>query len=181
MKYLALIAFLLTLTAQANVILETSLGEIELELDHANTPVTAANFEQYVTEGHYNGLIFHRVISTFMIQGGGHTPDLRQRPTRTPIQHEGARSLSNLRGTIAMARTSDPHSATSQFFINVVDNLRLNYSSPTESGYGYVAFGKVVRGMEVVDQIKAVPTTTRAPYRDVPVEPVIIREARLSE
>lgn len=179
MKYLMLALSLCVTSALANVVMETSLGEIEVELDHEKTPLTAANFEDYVKAGHYDGLIFHRVIKDFMIQGGGLTPDLRERPTNAPIVHEGAHSPSNLRGTIAMARTNDPNSATSQFFINVVDNQRLDYTAPTPAGYGYVVFGKVVRGMETVDKIRAVKTTTHMPYRDVPQETVLIQRAYL--
>lgn len=177
MKLIALLAILCSMPALASVVLETSMGEVVVELDHENTPETAKNFEQYVTEGHFDNLVFHRVIKDFMIQGGGLTADLKERKTRAPIQHEGLQSLSNLRGTIAMARTNDPHSATSQFFINTVDNQRLDYSAPTPAGYGYVVFGKVISGMDVVDAIRVVKTTTRMPFRDVPVKPVIINRA----
>lgn len=170
--------------ASPRVRLETSLGAIVLELDAARAPATVANFLQYVREGHYDGTLFHRVIPGFMIQGGGFAiPDgaasgqMRQKPTRAPIALESRNGLRNQRGTIAMARTSAPDSATSQFFINVVDNPMLD--APNPDGHGYAVFGRVVEGMAVVDRIRAVPTTTRAPHRDVPTDPVLITRARV--
>ncbi|MCS6772318.1 MAG: peptidylprolyl isomerase [Kiritimatiellae bacterium] len=159
------------------VVLKTTLGDITIELYPDKAPETVANFLQYVRDGHYNGTIFHRVIDGFMIQGGGFTPDMQQKPTRSPIRNEASNGLRNERGTIAMARTIEPHSATAQFFINVVDNDFLNFQSPDPRGYGYCVFGKVVSGMDVVDQIKAVATTTHGFHENVPLEPIIIREA----
>lgn len=179
MKKLLILALLISTSTFANVVMKTTMGTIVIELDYANTPNTAKNFEQYVKDGHFDGLIFHRVIDKFMIQGGGLTPDMRERKTRAPIQHEGLHAQSNKRGTIAMARTNDPHSATSQFYINVVDNSGLDYKAPTPEGYGYVVFGKVVSGMEVVDAIKVVKTTTKMPYRDVPAKPIIIESVHV--
>ncbi|RDI20688.1 peptidylprolyl isomerase [Pseudacidovorax intermedius] len=161
--------------AAPRVKLATSAGDIVLQLDAAKAPKTVANFLQYVQEKHYDGTVFHRVIDGFMIQGGGFTPDLRQKPTRAPIALEADNGLKNDRGTIAMARTSDPNSATAQFFINVKNNDMLN--APNPDGHGYAVFGKVVSGMDVVDKIRAVPTGAQGPMRDVPVEPVIIRSA----
>jgi cyclophilin family peptidyl-prolyl cis-trans isomerase len=163
--------------ANPMVTLKTTLGDITIELFPDKAPETVANFLQYVDDGHYNGTIFHRVIDGFMIQGGGFTPEMQQKPTRAPIRNEAANGLKNERGALAMARTSEPHSATAQFFINVVDNDFLNFRSPDRNGYGYCVFGKVVAGMDVVDKIKAVPTATRLFHENVPVEPVIIREA----
>lgn len=170
------------LTGQAErkpilVKLETTKGDITLELDQDKAPVTVANFLQYVKEGFYNSTIFHRVINGFMIQGGGFDANLRPKPTREPIKNEADNGLANDAYTIAMARTREPHSATSQFFINVADNHQLNYTARTPRGWGYAVFGKVVKGREVVDQIKAVTTTTRGFYQNVPQEPVIIKKA----
>lgn len=159
------------------IVLKTNLGTIKLELDYDKAPVTCANFERYVTEGHYDGTIFHRVIKGFMIQGGGFTPDMDQKPTHEPIENEAANGLSNDRGTIAMARTPNPHSATCQFFINTVDNDFLNFRSPDPSGFGYCVFGKVVEGMETVDAIEGVKTATLHGMRDVPTETVVIEQA----
>lgn len=159
----------------------TNLGEITLELDADKAPVTVANFLQYVESGFYDGLIFHRVIDDFMIQGGGFDTDMKQKPTEDAIKIEADNGLSNDQYTIAMARTSIPDSATSQFFINVKDNAFLNHTAPTPSGWGYCVFGKVTAGMEVVDQIKAVSTSTKAGHQDVPDEPVIIEKAVISE
>ncbi len=161
--------------AAPRVKLTTSAGDIVLQLEPAKAPKTVANFLQYVQEKHYDGTVFHRVIDGFMIQGGGFTPDLRQKPARPPIALEADNGLKNDRGTIAMARTSDPNSATAQFFINVKNNDMLN--APNPDGHGYAVFGKVVSGMEVVDKIRAVPTGAQGPMRDVPVDPVIIRSA----
>jgi peptidyl-prolyl cis-trans isomerase B (cyclophilin B) len=158
------------------VVLETSLGEIKLELDADKAPKTVANFVAYVKDGFFDGTIFHRVIPNFMIQGGGFEPGLKQKQTKTPIQNEAPNGLSNMRGSIAMARTSDLHSATAQFFINVVDNAGLDdRRSP------YCVFGKVVAGMEVVDKIKAVATGRRGPHENVPIKDVAIVTARISE
>jgi peptidyl-prolyl cis-trans isomerase A (cyclophilin A) len=156
--------------------LATSEGDIVVELDAAKAPKTVANFVQYVKAGHYNGTVFHRVINNFMIQGGGMTADLKEKPTRAPIPLEARNGLNNDRGTIAMARTPDPNSATSQFFINVKDNNFLN-AAQSQDGNGYAVFGKVISGMEVVDKIRAVPT---APG-DVPVKPVTIKKATLEK
>ena len=165
--------------ASPRVALETSLGRIVLELDAARAPKSVENFLDYVRAGHYDGTIFHRVIPGFMIQGGGFDTGMEQRPTRPAVQNEASNGLRNLRGTVAMARTPDPHSATSQFFINTVDNRALDYKDSTPRGWGYAVFGKVVEGMNVVDRIEKVKTTTRAAFSDVPVEPVVIRKASL--
>jgi cyclophilin family peptidyl-prolyl cis-trans isomerase len=157
---------------------KTSAGRFVLELDAANAPKTTANFVQYAKDGFYNGTVFHRVIDGFMIQGGGFDRDMRQKSTRAPIENEAERSskggLRNDVGTIAMARTQDPNSATAQFFINVKNNDFLNFREPTARGYGYAVFGRVVEGMEVVQRIAKVPTTTVGPYENVPRTPVII-------
>lgn len=159
--------------------LHTNHGTITLELDTKATPKTAENFLAYAQEGFYDGTIFHRVINGFMIQGGGFDTDMRQKKTKAVISNEADKGQSNLRGTIAMARTSDPHSASSQFFINVVDNPFLNFKSATDNGWGYCVFGKVIEGMDVVDKIKAVPTTHRAGHQDVPVENVVIERVEV--
>ncbi|GAB4247651.1 MAG: peptidylprolyl isomerase [Thermoleophilia bacterium] len=163
------------------VLLRTSHGDIVLELLATEAPVTTDNFLAYVREGFYDGTIFHRVIPGFMVQGGGFTPDLRQKPAKDPIANEATNGLANERGTVAMARTMQVHSATSQFFINLADNDFLDHRDESPQGYGYAVFGRVVEGMEVVDDIAAVETTTKPPHQDVPVEDVIIREARLRE
>jgi len=157
--------------------LSTNYGDITLELDAEKAPITVANFLQYVEKGFYNGVIFHRVIDGFMIQGGGFDGNMKQKTTMDEIKNEADNGLSNDNYTIAMARTSIPDSASSQFFINVADNGFLNHTAPTSSGWGYCVFGKVVDGMEVVDKIKAVKTTSKAGHRDVPVEPVVIEKA----
>ncbi len=157
--------------------LQTSLGEIVLELAPDRAPKTVENFTQYVRDGHYDGTVFHRVIDGFMIQGGGFTADMRPKPTRAPIPLEAANGLRNDRGTIAMARTGNPHSATSQFFINVVDNANLN--APQPDGHGYAVFGKVVSGMNVVDQIRKVATGNRGMHQNVPTTPVTLIKATL--
>jgi len=162
-------------------LMKTSLGDITLELDYTKAPKTCANFEQYVAKGHYNGTIFHRVIAGFMIQGGGMDSLMAEKPTLPAIENEAANGLKNLRGTIAMARTNAVHSATSQFFINVVDNAFLNHRSPDPQGFGYCVFGKVVSGMETVDAIRAVPTGTKGMHRDVPTQPVVIQSVTLVE
>ena len=159
--------------ADPQVELKTNRGVVVIELYPDKAPKTVANFLQYVKDGHYDGTIFHRVIDSFMIQGGGFDKDMKQKATRAPIQNEAANGLKNDYGTIAMARTPDPHSATAQFFINVKDNTFLNYRDATPQGYGYTVFGKVIAGMDVVDKIAKVPTGSR----DVPREPVVIESA----
>jgi peptidyl-prolyl cis-trans isomerase A (cyclophilin A) len=160
--------------------LSTSVGDIVVELDAAKAPKSTANFLQYVKAGHYNGTIFHRVIENFMIQGGGYTADLTQKPTRAPIPLESHNGLSNTRGTIAMARTAIPESATSQFFINVVDNPFLDAANARD-GNGYAVFGKVVEGMDVVDKIKAVPVGEKNGMQNVPLQPVTIKKATVEK
>lgn len=160
--------------------LSTSVGDIVVELDKEKAPKSVDNFVQYVKAGHYNGTIFHRVISSFMIQGGGMTPDMKEKTTRSPIQLESRNGLSNVRGSIAMARTNVPDSATSQFFINVQDNLRLDAANSPD-GNGYAVFGKVVDGMDVVDKIKAVATGNKGMHQNVPLEPILIKKASLEE
>ena len=157
--------------------LTTNFGDITIELDAEKAPVTVKNFLDYVEKGFYDGVIFHRVINGFMIQGGGFDVNMKQKATDAPIKNEANNGLGNDKYTIAMARTSIPDSATAQFFINVADNDFLNHTSPTPSGWGYCVFGKVVSGMDVVDKIKAVKTTSRAGHQDVPVEPVVIEKA----
>ena len=158
----------------------TSAGDIVVELDAAKAPKTVENFVEYVKAGHYNGTIFHRVIPTFMIQGGGMTADMKEKATRAPIPLESRNGLSNVRGSIAMARTSDPNSATAQFFINVKDNDRLDAANARD-GNGYAVFGKVVSGMEVVDKIRDVPTGSKGIHDDVPITPVTINKATLEK
>jgi peptidyl-prolyl cis-trans isomerase B (cyclophilin B) len=160
------------------ITLTTSMGRIVLELAQEQAPKTCANFEQYVQAGHYDGTIFHRVIDGFMIQGGGFSPDMAQKATRKPIENEAKNGLSNTMGTIAMARTMQPHSATAQFFINVSDNQFLDH--PGQDGWGYCVFGRVVEGMDVVKRIKAVATTRRAGHQDVPVQEILIEKAEIS-
>jgi peptidyl-prolyl cis-trans isomerase B (cyclophilin B) len=159
------------------ILLETTLGNITLELFETDAPLTTANFKQYVEDGFYDGTIFHRVIDGFMIQGGGFEPGMIQKDTRDPIANEASNGLANNRGTIAMARTMDPHSATAQFFINVTDNDFLNFRSETPDGFGYCVFGRVYDGMDVIDAIKAVETTHRAGHSDVPRDDLIINTA----
>jgi len=161
------------------IVLHTNHGDIKIELDYNNAPVTAKNFEEYVTSGHYDGTIFHRVINGFMVQGGGFEPGMNQKETRDPIQNEADNGLSNDTGTLAMARTMEPHSASAQFFINVSDNAFLNHTGKNMQGWGYCVFGKVVEGMDVVNIIKEVKTTSRAGHQDVPAEDVIITSAEL--
>ena len=160
------------------VVLDTSKGEIVIELFADRAPQTVQNFLAYVDARFYDGTIFHRVIPNFMIQGGGFTADMNQKSTHDPIENEADNGLKNQRGTIAMARTSDPHSATGQFFVNSVDNDFLNFKSKTPQGWGYAVFGKVVEGIEVVDAISAVKTKTQGGYQDVPAETVVINSAR---
>jgi peptidyl-prolyl cis-trans isomerase B (cyclophilin B) len=156
--------------------LQTSLGDIRIKLDQAKAPETCANFLRYVEQGFYDGTIFHRVIKGFMIQGGGFTSDMKQKTTGAPVKNEADNKLHNKTGTIAMARTSDPHSATAQFFINVADNAFLNHSSPTSSGWGYCVFGEVVEGMDVVQSITKTKTGNHGGHQDVPVTPIIIQK-----
>jgi peptidyl-prolyl cis-trans isomerase A (cyclophilin A)/peptidyl-prolyl cis-trans isomerase B (cyclophilin B) len=176
---IALAAVQVSFAADPRVELRTNHGPIVIELYSGKAPKTVANFLQYVRDGHYNGTIFHRVIPGFMIQGGGFDREMREKPTRAAIQNEAANGLKNDYGTVAMARTPDPHSAKGQFFINVKDNAFLNFREPTPQGYGYAVFGKVVSGMEAVERIAKVPTGTAGPYRDVPRDPVIIESATI--
>ncbi|PWB52321.1 MAG: cyclophilin [Nitrosomonadales bacterium] len=159
--------------------LQTNFGAITLDLDAEKAPETVANFLQYVNDGFYNGTIFHRVIDGFMIQGGGFMPDMMQKATRDTIKNEANNGLKNDIYTIAMARTPNPHSASSQFFINAADNGFLNFTSETSQGWGYCVFGKVVEGQDVIDKIKKVRTGNKAGHQDVPVEPVIIESAEV--
>ena len=167
--------------AAETVRMSTNLGDIEIELDRSAAPRTVQNFIDYVESGHYDGLIFHRVIPGFVIQGGGFTEDMQQRPTRNPIQNEADNGLKNLRGTLSMARTNEPHSASSQFFINLVDNSALDHSAKTTRGWGYAVFAKLSGGMDVVDKIAAQKTGTVGPYSDVPLQPVVIIKAERIE
>jgi len=165
--------------AAETVVMETSLGSITLELDNAKAPVSVANFLAYADAGFYDGTIFHRVIPNFMIQGGGYTADLKQKPTQPPVKNEAANGLKNLRGTIAMARTRVVDSATSQFFINHKDNPALDHRAPTPDAFGYAVFGKVVKGLEVVDRIAAVQTRAQNMlFENLPVETVVIKSVR---
>jgi peptidyl-prolyl cis-trans isomerase B (cyclophilin B) len=160
--------------------LHTSLGIITLELDAERAPETVKNFLAYVQGGHYANTVFHRVIDNFMIQGGGFEPGMKQKPTRAPIKNEAANGLKNARYTVAMARTSDPHSATAQFFINVNDNGFLDHTAPTSQGWGYCVFGRVVAGQDIVDRIKAVKTGRSGAHGDVPLEDVVIERAEVA-
>ena len=160
--------------------IETSMGTITLALNEEKSPATVANFVQYAKDGHYNGTIFHRVINGFMIQGGGFTKEMNQKPTREPIRNEAMNGLKNRRGTIAMARTMVIDSATSQFFINLVDNDFLDFTSPTPQGFGYAVFGEVIDGMAVVDAIAKVKTGFAGPHQNVPETPVIIRKVTVA-
>ena len=161
------------------VILHTNFGDIKLELNKEKAPVTVENFVSYVNSGHYNGTVFHRVIDGFMIQGGGFDEQMSQKPTEAPIKNEANNGLKNDVGTIAMARTQDPHSASAQFFINVKDNDFLNFSAESMQGWGYAVFGKVVDGMDVVNQIKGVKTGNKGFHQDVPLDHVIIETAEI--
>ena len=168
------------MAAAPQVELKTSAGTVVIELYPDKAPKTVENFLQYAKDGFYDGTIFHRVIDGFMIQGGGFTGDFKQKQARAPIRNEAETGLKNTIGTIAMARTSDPHSATAQFFINVADNAMLDFKFPTEQGYGYCAFGKVVKGMDIVERIAKVATGPGpAPHRDVPVKPIVIESVRV--
>ena len=157
----------------------TNKGVIDIELDHEHAPKSSANFEQYVRDGFYDGTIFHRVIKGFMIQGGGFERGMKEKATRAPIENEAANGLKNNKYTIAMARTSDPHSASSQLFINVADNDFLNHTAPNPQGWGYAVFGKVTAGQNVVDEIARVPTSTHGFYGDVPVDDIVIEKAEI--
>lgn len=161
--------------------LNTNHGTIVVELDASKAPNTVANFLQYAKEGFYDGTIFHRVINGFMIQGGGMEPGMKEKSTHAPIQNEANNGLTNARGTIAMARTPDPHSATAQFFINVADNDFLNFRAETPDGWGYCVFGKVTEGMDVVDKIKGVDTGNKGYHQDVPVQDVVIESVEVDE
>lgn len=167
--------------AQGNVVMETTLGTIIIELFDDKAPLTCANFRQYVTDGFFNGLIFHRVIPGFVIQGGGFEPGMKKRTPRPPIVNEADNGLKNKRGTLSMARTQDIYSATSQFFINVADNTSLDHRSKTTSGFGYAVFGKVITGMDVVDAIVNTPTTTVGHYRDVPKTDVVMMKVYIEK
>ena len=163
----------------ATVLMTTTLGSITLKLDRDNAPKTVENFLSYVADGFYNGTIFHRVINNFMLQGGGFTADMEQKETHAPIENEANNGLKNLRGTIAMARTQDPHSATAQFFINVQDNDFLNHTGENLQGWGYAVFGKVTTGDDVLDKIRCVQTGGQAGHQDVPLDPIIIESIAL--
>jgi cyclophilin family peptidyl-prolyl cis-trans isomerase len=189
-KYLQLLAFaplatslfVQNLSAADNptALIHTSMGDIKLELYAEKAPVSVENFINYTKSGFYDGTIFHRVISNFMIQGGGFTPDMNKKPTGEPITNEAGNDLSNLRGTVAMARTNEPHSATAQFFINTQDNANLDYAGGTNSRtWGYAVFGKVTEGMDVVDNIRFVETTSAPPFRDVTRVPVVIESIEI--
>lgn len=159
------------------VALETTKGRIVIELYPDKAPKTVKNFLDYVKSGHYNGTIFHRVVPDFVVQGGGLTPDLTEKPTREPVQNEADNRLLNQRGSVAMARTGDPHSARAQFFVNLTNNGFLNFTGKSAQGWGYTVFGQVVEGMEVVDAIAKLPTATKGNYQGVPTQPVIIQKA----
>lgn len=161
------------------ILIETNLGNIELALDDATAPKTVANFLRYVDAGHYAGTIFHRVIAGFMAQGGGYDERYEKKPTNPPVENEADNGLKNVRGSVAMARTGDPHSATAQFFINLVDNTFLNHTAKTSSGWGYTVFGKVTSGMDVVDRMAGLATGPAGPFaKDAPNEQVVIRSVR---
>jgi len=187
-----LLAFVATLTSVAlpalgnetkmtTVKMTTSLGAFEIEVNNAKAPISAANFLEYVKGGFYDGLIFHRVIPNFMVQGGGFEPGMTQKETKAAIENEADNGLTNDIGTLAMARTGDPHSATAQFFINVKDNDFLNFKAKNPQGWGYAVFGKISSGMDVVEKIVAVETGNKGPYQDVPVEDVVIEKAEVVE
>jgi len=161
----------------SNVILHTNHGDITLTLDDENSPATVANFLQYVRDGHYDNTVFHRVIGGFMIQGGGFEPGMKQKPTRAPVANEAGNGVKNKKYSVAMARTSDPHSASAQFFINVADNDFLDYKSPSPQGWGYCVFGRVTGGTDVVDRIEGVPTANAGMHQNVPKDDVVIQRA----
>lgn len=183
-RYLLLLCALLALPAHATdprVEFRTSMGNFVVVLYPGNAPKTVENFLQYVNDGFYNGTIFHRVMPGFMIQGGGFTAKMQEKPTRPAIRNEAGNGLRNAVGTVAMARTKDPHSATAQFFINVAENDFLDFKSPDENGFGYAVFGRVASGMDVVMKIVQVPTATVGPHQNVPKQPVVIERARVLE
>lgn len=163
------------------VILKTSMGDITIEVDHEKAPVGAENFVHYAMEGYYNGTIFHRIIDDFMVQGGGMLPGMEDKPSGDPIENEADNGLKNTRGSVAYARTMDPHSATAQFFINLVDNDFLNHSSKDMHGWGYAVFGQVTEGMDIVDAMAKVDTTNRRGHQDVPVEDIVIEKSTVKE
>ncbi|MDR0716444.1 MAG: peptidyl-prolyl cis-trans isomerase [Azoarcus sp.] len=165
--------------ANPQVEIKTNAGDIVLELDAGQAPKSTANFIQYVKDGHYDNTVFHRVIDDFMIQGGGYDKALQQKTTRAPVENEAGNGLKNVRGTVAMARTNAPHSATSQFFINLKDNAFLDFRAPEPQGWGYAVFGKVIKGMDVVDKIAKRRTRPVGPFGDVPIEAVVIESARI--
>lgn len=177
---IALSLILVSLTAHAvnpHVVMKTNLGDITLELYPEKAPKTVENFLKYVEDGFYKNTVFHRVIANFMIQGGGFDSSLKQKPTRSPIENEAGNGLTNQAGTIAMARTSDPHSATAQFFINVANNTFLNFTAPNQNGYGYAVFGKVIGGMEIINKIAGTPTGAGGPFPgDVPKNSIVIED-----
>jgi cyclophilin family peptidyl-prolyl cis-trans isomerase len=185
-RFIGLLIVFIAFSAHAQsedpkVQIQTTMGAIIVELDAKAAPKTVANFLDYVRSGFYDGTIFHRVIKNFMIQGGGLTPDMKTKPTKAPVTNEADNGLQNLTGTIAMARTSAPHSATSQFFINVKDNHFLNYRAKTNRLWGYCVFGKVVKGMEVIKAIETVPTITKSGHADVPAKNVMIKTVKIIE
>ncbi len=183
-SFVFLLALILTpaaLAANPKVEFKTSLGTVVIDLYPENAPQTVDNFLQYVKDGFYDGTVFHRVIPGFMVQGGGFTRNLQQKPTRPAIRNEAGNGLRNAVGTVAMARTKDPHSATAQFFINVADNDFLDFKSPDENGYGYTVFGRVSAGMDVVQKMLQVPTATTGPHQNVPRTPIVIESTRLIE
>ena len=165
--------------AMTRVLMKTLFGDITLELDGEKAPATVANFIEYAQSGYYEGTIFHRVINNFMIQGGGFDTEMQQKPTNAPIQNEANNGLKNNRGSVAMARTMDPHSATAQFFINVSDNDFLNFSGENMQGWGYAVFGQVVEGEDVLDKIRVVPTGSQAGHQDVPTDPIVIESVTI--
>ena len=165
--------------AMTRVLMKTLFGDITLELDGEKAPATVANFIEYAQSGYYDGTIFHRVINNFMIQGGGFDTDMQQKPTNAPIQNEANNGLKNNRGSVAMARTMDPHSATAQFFINVSDNDFLNFSGENMQGWGYAVFGQVVDGEDVLDKIRGVPTGSQAGHQDVPTDPIVVESVTI--
>ena len=177
---IALSLILVSLTAHAvnpHVVMKTNLGDITFELYPEKAPKTVENFLKYVEDGFYKNTVFHRVIANFMIQGGGFDSSLKQKPTRSPIENEAGNGLTNQAGTIAMARTSDPHSATAQFFINVANNTFLNFTAPNQNGYGYAVFGKVIGGMEIINKIAGTPTSAGGPFPgDVPKNSIVIED-----
>ena len=182
-KYLFLITIIFTyngvnaeMTTNTIIIIKTTSGDIKLELFDDKAPKTSENFKQYIKSGFFSNSIFHRVIKDFMIQGGGFNPEMQQKEALSPIKNEANNMISNERGTIAMARTNDPHSASSQFFINLKDNTFLDFKSETTQGWGYCVFGKVIEGLETIDKIALVPTGSYGPYQDVPNDPIIINE-----